>query len=297
MLRKKRLVSAIMVMMLVFLVFPSVAMADMGPKPSITIDFEGLEGVEYHVTLLSGQKESGPWQAVTEEEIRSHSDDAVFQKFAAFSDPDGYFFMGWGENYLSLDENMQYRWTYYPPYSFKILMYFPETDQYAVSDIYERYAFDAYYRVDLSDLVLTEGGSQLLVSADRSYDYTGEILSFLVRFLLTFVIELGIAWLFGYRKGQQWRIILVTNLITQVFLNLVLGVAGYKGGLFMMYFVYILAEIAVVILESVIYSMTFRRLEQENGQSRRHPVLYAMTANAASFVIGIWLSGRLAHFF
>ena len=38
------------------------ASADMGPKPSVEISFEGLEDETYYVTLL-GTSKSGPWDS------------------------------------------------------------------------------------------------------------------------------------------------------------------------------------------------------------------------------------------
>ena len=37
--------------------------ADMGPKPSTTIDFENMNGEKYYVTLLSESKSMGPYSA------------------------------------------------------------------------------------------------------------------------------------------------------------------------------------------------------------------------------------------
>ena len=42
--------------------------------------------------------------------------------------------------------------TYYPPPKFKILLYYPETETFVSSGIYERYAFDTYYTVDMNGM-------------------------------------------------------------------------------------------------------------------------------------------------
>ena len=39
------------------------AAADMGPKPSVEVLFQGLEGERYQVTLLSDRVQYGPWSA------------------------------------------------------------------------------------------------------------------------------------------------------------------------------------------------------------------------------------------
>ena len=59
---------------------------------------------------------------------------------------------------------------------FKILLYFPEQNCFAVSnEIYERYAFDSYYRVDATGLERQSLTTARSISAEKDYDYTWEI--------------------------------------------------------------------------------------------------------------------------
>lgn len=46
--------------------FPSTASADIGPKPSVVVDFIGLEGETYYATLLSSVKSTGPYSALSD---------------------------------------------------------------------------------------------------------------------------------------------------------------------------------------------------------------------------------------
>ena len=126
---------------------------------------------------------------------------------------DGYFFL---QEWWNCSETNQLNWTYYPPSPFKILLYFPETDFFYVSPIYERYAFDSYYTVDLSDY--TEDG----ISAEESYDYTWEGISLGARILLTILLELLIALPFGYREKKVLGFLAIVNIITQILLNVAL---------------------------------------------------------------------------
>ena len=97
----------------------------------------------FYVTLLSKTASTGPYSADhLDDIINSYSDAAAksaFRKFAAYEDEDGFFFLG-AMSYLDIGDET-YRWGYYPPHTFKILIYFPGTDTFAVSPVLERYAF------------------------------------------------------------------------------------------------------------------------------------------------------------
>lgn len=125
----------------------------MGPKPSVVIDFKGLEDENYYVTLLSKTDSTGPYSAITKGPgytmYESGDEDYdVFLKFAGYEDGDGYYFLQYFKN---CGDSHRFAWTYYPPVNFKILVYFPDYDAFAVSaEAYERYAFDSYYSVSVS---------------------------------------------------------------------------------------------------------------------------------------------------
>ncbi|MDO4711855.1 MAG: hypothetical protein Q4A75_07725 [Peptostreptococcaceae bacterium] len=48
---------------LIFCLLPVSGYGDTGPKPSVQISFEGLEGETYYVTLLSKFRSTGPASA------------------------------------------------------------------------------------------------------------------------------------------------------------------------------------------------------------------------------------------
>ncbi len=45
------------------IMFPNTAKADIGPKPSVVIDFNGLDEKTYYATLLSSEKSTDPFSA------------------------------------------------------------------------------------------------------------------------------------------------------------------------------------------------------------------------------------------
>lgn len=262
-------------------IFSFPVQADTGPKPSVVVEFEGIEEETYYVTLLSETESTGPWSADSGYEDW-YEDREAWEKFDAYSDVDGFYFLGC---YQECSETDEFIWGYYPPETFKILLYFPEQNSFIVSDIYERYAFDSYYTMEISkDAVAT-----VTTKVEKSYDYTGEVISLICRIIITVLLELGIAWLFGFRKKKQILVIGVTNVVTQTGLNLLLNLIHYNSGSFALVFHYIWLEVLVFVIEGVVYAVFLKRLLTES-QKKLHPWLYALAANVVSFLVGLMIA-------
>ncbi len=281
----KRKVFVFLMCLVLLMAMPITASADMGPKPSVRIEFTGIEGETYYGTLLSLRDSTGPASAWNGNPDYAHyhpGEDGydIWLKFVEYQDTDGYFFLQW---FWDCSENNQLNWTYYPPTSFKILLYFPETDTFYVSPVYERYAFDSYFTVDLSDYDTDP------ILAHQSYDYTWEIISLVARIVLTIALELGIALLFGYREKKVLGFLAVVNIITQVILNVALNIVNYRSGSMSFTFSYVLYELLVFAIEAVAYSVLLKKFSSKELKKGR-AVGYAFVANAASFAFGLWLA-------
>lgn len=275
----------------VILFFPITANADMGPKPSVEIRFTGLEDEIYYVTLLSETDSTGPW-SLGNEYYEYLGDESVFQKFSEYEDEDGYYFLSFMEE---CSEDDIFRWTYYPPNKFKILIYFPEYELFAKSeDVYERYAFDSCFTADVSDIDNAE--LTVKVEARQSYDFTMEIISLIVRIVLTIIVEILIALLFGYRDKKSLRIITVTNVFTQVLLNVLLNMINYQSGQYAFVFHYVWMELVVFLIEAAVYSKFIGKING-NAKKRIHPAGYAAVANIVSFLVGIWIARAIPGIF
>lgn len=294
----------IMVMLIytVFVVmnFSITASADMGPKPSVRVFFENMGDELCYGTLLSDRTSTGPssaWDGVSEssgkyKENEQYSyvtlDYATWKAFVEYEDADGYYFLqeGWQVN-----ETKELAWTYHPPYSFKILLYYPETETYVVSGIYERYAFDSYYTVDMDGINMgsveysEEMSADERIEAYRSYNYRQELLSLAARIIITIVIEMAVALLFGFRKKKQLLVLAVVNIITQIVLNVLLNVINYNSGPWTFVFFYILFEIIVFVLEAGLYCTLLKKVS-EQPKKNWYYVLYALVANVVSFGAG-----------
>ena len=281
---KHKVFSFIMCLMLVMaMTIP--ASADIGPKPSVQIEFTGMEGQTYYGTLLSMYESTGPasvWDGNPEHADYQPGEEGydIWLKFVEYQDADGYYFLQW---WWDCSETNQLNWTYYPPTPFKILLYFPETDTFYVSPVYERYAFDSYFTVDMSDLDADP------MVADKSYDYTWEIISLAARIILTIALELAIALLFGYREKKVLGFLAIVNAVTQVGLNVALNIINYNSGSMIFTFNYVLLEILVFAIEAIAYAVLLKKFSGKE-QKPVKAVGYALVANAASFGFGLWLA-------
>lgn len=296
---KKRIVTPLICFVLcfglIFMLNPITASADIGPKPSVRITFENMGDEVCYGTLLSKTRSTGPsfvWDG-DKANIRNYNLDLdIWEAFVNYQDTDGYYFLqeGW-----LCSETKQLNWTYYPPDSFKILLYYPETDTFVVSGIYERYAFDSYFSVNMDGIEIGSVEAQeAVLTADRNYDYTWELISLVSRIVITILIETGIAFLFGFRQRKLLALITGINIVTQVILNVMLNIINYNKGSIAFIFYYILFEIVVFIVEAVLYGILFNKVSRTIVPKWKS-VIYAFTANAVSFAGGFmiakWIPG------
>lgn len=292
---KKRLYFIILCAVVIFVFLPSHAYGDVGPKPSVVVKFEGFEGETYYVTLLSEVSSTGPHSTVDNYQRFNEEDKdyEIWKKFASYKDEDGYYFL---QYFNDCTETSQFMWGYYPPQLFKILVYFPEIDSFAVSEIYDRYAFDSYYKVNARNLELIPN-STFEISAQKNYNYTWEVLSLAARIIITIAIEILVAMIFGYRKKNQLNIILKTNIATQTILNVILNVVNYFLGSMVFVASYILAEIIVIIIEASVYTSLLAKYGEGRLSKKVYAVLYAVIANIVSFVAGLYIAKLLPGIF
>lgn len=275
----KNLLRGLCLLLMLFL-FTLPALADMGPKPSVVVDFTGIpEGTVYYATLMAEESSTGPWSVGNPLEMHG-----VEEKFFDYSRQDSeFYFLGC---YNDCTETNQFIWGYYPPESFKILIYFPETDTFAVTDeIFEQYAFDSCFAAEY------HGDGTLM--AKRSLETGLQIVAFLVRLALTVAVELLIARLLGFR-GRQLLLILVVNVFTQLFLNLTL-MREFEPRFFWYVMLYWVLEFFVALLEGTIYLIFLPKLGEIWEKSL--PMFYALVANLVSFLLGWLISHPFPYLF
>ena len=305
------------------------ASADTGPKPSVSVTFENMGDELCYGTLLSKTPSTGPARAWDGTEDGKYffngADETVWRAFVEFKDEDGFYFLQW---FWRADENKALNWTYYPPQTFKILLYYPDratksgaadnssgastrdskataaSGAFCVSDVLKRYAFHSYYFVDMRNVQSETIGTIAKISVTQSYDYSAEILGFFVRFIITLGVETLLALAFGLRTKRAFLTVLAANGATQVALNILLNVRLHFNNLYGVIPLYFFAELFVFVAEAALYCFILgkRKNGGENGSadenggkaaivySKKRLILYAFTANFISFCIGLPLA-------
>lgn len=304
------------------------ASADTGPKPSVHVTFENMGDELCYGTLLSKTPSTGParaWDGTEGGKFYEGADEAVWRAFTEFKDEDGFYFLQW---FWRTDENKALNWTYYPPQTFKILLYYPDratksgaadnsaggatrdsktsaaSGAFCVSDVLERYAFHSYYFVDMRNVQSETIGTIAKISATQGYDYSAEILGFFVRFIITLGVETLLALAFGLRTKRAFFTVLAANGVTQIALNLLLNVRLHFNNLYGVIPLYFFAELFIFAAEAALYCFILGKRKNggesgsadENGgkaaivYSKKRLILYAFTANLVSFCIGLPLA-------
>ena len=287
---------------LFFALIPISASADTGPKASVNITFENTEqmGDGFYVTLLANEEGRGPWYMAegTYPSFDYGIDEDIFDKFKTFAEDDEFYLWPYIE-----ECHDTFVFGYYPPTTFKILVYSPKDDKFAISNIYERYAFHSYYTVSLegfSEISVSTHGEiteEKLLTAAESYDRTNEIRGLIARLIITLGIELILAYIFGYKGALSISVIFIANAITQILLNLYLNYDIYLHGNSFTYRLggYVFIELLILIAEGTLYAFTVAKLSED--PSKKKAFIYAAVANILSFIIGIYLAVKIPTLF
>lgn len=288
----------------------NIAAADMGPKPSVNIELNCIDdGEEYYATLLSQNPLNGPYIAFEkmksdyeEEKTKGNYeeydsfDDFFLDSFGTeedlnilnllseFDDPDNFYLIDW---YRKCSGSTTLYFGYYPPSTFKVLLYFVRENKFVVSQICEQYAFSNYYKMDVNINEIIASGTTEPISVSKNYNYTREILLLIARIIITIVIELALALSFKYRTKKALVCIGVTNLFTQIILNVLLNIKKYKQGWLAFVFTYLGVELIACIIESITYAFCAKKyVFGEENKSVGKAIGYAIVANVISFGVG-----------
>lgn len=266
------------------LLLPNTAYADMGPKPSVVIHFTGIEEENYYVTLISQDDSTGPYSYGNPYHDWM-GEEWVFNKFCEYTMPAGYYFLSYMEN---CSDDDTFEWGYYPPQEFRILLYFTEHDTFLeVEGDYSRYAFDSYFEVEVDSPTAK-------ATAEQDYYFALEITSLIVRVIGTILIEILIAVLFFYRDRKSLLIISVTNIVTQIVLNVLLNIFNFQHGPWAFTFNYVWMELVVLGIEAILFCRLLPRKDIDTDKNKT-ALCYAFIANLISFFAGMliahWIPG------
>ena len=276
---------------ILFGINPIKVSADSGPKPSVQVTFEGVGNEICYATLLSKTPSTGPhsvWDGDPDSVHNSGLEHSVWSAFVNYKDSDGFYFL---QVIWRIDGGKNLSWNYYPPKTFKILLYYSQSKTFVVSDIYEKYAFDSYFTVSLNGIdiesVKGEGSTATQkLGVTKSYQWGLEIVSLIARIIITIALEIAIACLFGFRKRKQLLLLTSVNAFTQIVLNVFLNVVNYKSGPLTFILNYVIIELIIIVIEAILYCFLLKRTAEVKKPAWFY-ILYAVLANAISFAGGV----------
>ena len=260
--------------------------ADMSPKPDLVIDFSGIQE-PCVVTVLSTVKSYGPnqpmqiaWMSWWDEQP-PEIDKEIYQKFIDETkllnerrEEQLYF---WGV----LAKNSPYVFGYYPPETFYVLVYFPETDTFLLSE--ESYTRTVFH----TELAITVENGKLLFNARQPLygimKYWTDNDAVVLRLIVTVITEIVIGLFFMKYTSKSLCTVIGVNVLTQVLLNIVIWMRYYilRDSVSSYFPVLAGAEILIFLIEGFIYSKLIKKEELSK------PYLYAFTANLFTCWLGL----------
>lgn len=269
---KRKLTVIAIILTLILPLFAQKTYADMGPKPSIELKFEGLDDQVYYVSVFSLPGTYGPNGSINDVKVSYGRGvpDEVQDQFFAYKASDNFCF--WGVTKKITKEDNVFSWSYYAPEDFKVVVLLPD-GRIIEGEGMKKETFEAYYTCRIKDNK---------VEVQESFNYLAAFGKMLLRMAATILVELIIGFIFGYRSKPEIKRIVITNIITQLLLNLGVTVTDIYGGLLTALILMVPMEIVIFIIEGISYH---GRLSGSKIKSW----LYALFANGITFYIGLWM--------
>jgi hypothetical protein len=254
------------------------ANADLGPKRTLDIEVIGIEQPYFLEILEKGTL--GSIEILEEEYPNENEEGEIFPELLYTFTENGYvssyFVRPWSIFPSKISEN-NYRHSYNPPSTFKIILIF-EDNTYVTSKPITTSLFNSKVTFDLTgvNLAVTVSNAGTIVENLPVQTMTIELV---LRILGTILIELVVLVIFGYAKKKSYLFVTYVNLFTQVSLT---------GFVFVMKYYYspVIGEIAVLAIgELLIFTieiLIYRRYLTEKSKNRA--MLYGLIANFFSLI-------------
>jgi len=246
--------------------------ADMGPKPASYITIKGIEGD--YVACFAAQNAFGP--NIDYEMWLEYQDESWTQEYnpiMEYKDEEGF---KWIERYYTCHDESEISFTYYCPDIYKIVIY-QNDELYMATEALEMYAYATYYEIDFSTGTINTPKD---IKVTNTYDYLGETLGLLFRIVATLAIEIGVFYLFRLYTKRNLNVVLIINLVTQIFLNVAVNVINYTSGILSAILLLFLLEFIILIVEFIAYQILLK------DKNRFLIILYPIIANLLSFGLG-----------
>ncbi len=282
----------LLLMFVIFIFSYSTVNADSGPKPTLEITVINPQDSSYYLDLLGKEGEYGYFDATNGNEKYDKMHDQPIYKY----NKDGWkaiHMRNWVLNGkltgdpVEKDKDgkvltMRHSFGYVGvPHKFKIIIQ-KSDGTIQVSDIIQNGYFNARVKYDMkTNQVLSVSGNILKNGVKLDKEFFND---YLIRLLLTLIIEIFLAIPFFYKKAKRFLIIAGVNIITQTFLTFamifnypILHKMPFNTGYLV---VLLIGEVLVFIAEYTAYLKLFGKAE------KRQIAAYTFIANVASIAAG-----------
>jgi len=258
------------------LVFPINANADFGPKPSLKIIVKNPPDCEYYLDLLVDYDSEHSYENVKRDDVK-HPE--MYDRLKNYKEN------GWRPALVTgtkvplfgslvgtrNESHMVHNFSYVGvPDRFKIIIVTEDNDIIVSENAVERKAFNGTAYFDCDTRKLSQDSTALAY-----------IMQFIVTCLATLIIEGLVLILFRFDINKNWKPFLLINVFTQIMLTASVFNAMYTSGIIMALITYIPLELIILAVEATFLA---KHLTQHSKQRR---VAFAITANIASFAIGV----------
>ncbi|MFW5838397.1 MAG: hypothetical protein ACOC1L_01125 [Bacillota bacterium] len=254
--------------------------ADLGPKPFVEVTIKGVD-VPYSVDFLIESS------MLDSDNINYYKDDYP-NALKTYTDSDGfipYTLSGEPGMVKQINHSDTYTIDYFAPKTFKIAVVVG--DDVIVSEIVNTVFFGSEVTYDLSSVSLNQSQSEVgTISGDieGNFPYFKLSVNYLYRLIITLLIEIGILYVFIYRKKTSYQLVIGVNTVTQVILTgLIIYGYYYLGGVFGAILLLFLGEAIVFLLEAILFGIYLKE------HSRWRAIIYAISANTATFILSLIL--------
>ncbi|HHV45902.1 MAG TPA: hypothetical protein GXX53_03190 [Tissierellia bacterium] len=273
----KKSAEVILIALSIVLLLPFTACADVGPKPIIKLIVLNPPEDEYYLDLLIDYDKKSTYSNIREDDeydenmisiLREYNEDGwrpalvTGTKAPLFGKLTG----------VREGDTMVHKFSYVgTPERFKVILV-EKSGKVTVSEDIKRKAFESTVYYDYAKNKIWEA------SASLSY-----IKQFTMTFTATLIVEGIMLILFRFSLRKNWKPFIMVNLFTQILLTLIVFSAMYFAGSMAAFLLYIPFEIGILLIETKLY----KKYLKEHSIRRR--ILYAITANMISFLLGMWV--------
>lgn len=275
--KKKNFICPFIILIFMISLFPSIAYADMGPKDKLTVHVQNPPDELYYLDLLT--QGTSKYDNLSSDKREALNQDMV--KLLYSYENEGWkpaFVEGtgrpmWGDLTGTPNNGERVHTFGYVglPDTYRIIIV-TKSGTVSVSDTFKRKA--------LQSSITYNYATKKAATPNLAVAY---ILQFLTTCIPTLVIEGIILLLLGFSLKKNWKVFLLVNIITQLFLTVTVGISLIKSGTVSTYIIQFPIELIILIAETI----AFKKLLK--GQSQKRCIAYGIAANLASWGFGMFL--------